>query len=417
MENRFQDTSAHVRSYSLVWCGGRTLVASQLFPPITRTMAVGDDCMSGLHIDEAIQINGDSSQSVTNKHAQGEVIVLIPGLPNDLALQCLARVPRRHHLNLRCVCKEWRNMIASEYYYSLRKRLEVTEGWIYAFSRDYFECLHWHVLDPVTRLWKELPSMPVDCLRRYGVTCSVVQRELYVMGGGGGGNFHVPTPEVYKFDPVKNEWTEAAAMETARCYIVSGALNGRLYAVGGMGVTSSALRSWEVFNPQTNERLFREDPNVVPDLGESLVMDGKIYVRHASARSGYMGSYAAVFDPVESSWAAVDNEMVKKWCGPTAVTGNDVYMLDQSFGIKLMVLDKESGEWDRIGRFSPLSIRLPCRLAAIEKNLYVVGRGLKTLVLNTDKASTTSGGILVASTINGLPDSEDVILSCHVIEL
>uniref|UniRef100_A0A7I4A5U7 Uncharacterized protein n=1 Tax=Physcomitrium patens TaxID=3218 RepID=A0A7I4A5U7_PHYPA len=252
---------------------------------------------------------------------------------------------------------------------------------------------------------------------RYGVTCSVVQRELYVMGGGGGGNFHVPTPEVYKFDPVKNEWTEAAAMETARCYIVSGALNGRLYAVGGMGVTSSALRSWEVFNPQTNERLFREDPNVVPDLGESLVMDGKIYVRHASARSGYMGSYAAVFDPVESSWAAVDNEMVKKWCGPTAVTGNDVYMLDQSFGIKLMVLDKESGEWDRIGRFSPLSIRLPCRLAAIEKNLYVVGRGLKTLVLNTDKASTTSGGILVASTINGLPDSEDVILSCHVIEL
>lgn len=60
---------------------------------------------------------------------------------------------------------------------------------------------------------------------------------------------------------------------------------------------------------------------------------------------------------------------------------------------------------------------LLCRLAAIEKNLYVVGRGLKTLVLNTDKASTTSGGILVASTINGLPDSEDVILSCHVIEL
>lgn len=58
-----------------------------------------------------------------------------------------------------------------------------------------------------------------------------------------------------------------------------------------------------------------------------------------------------------------------------------------------------------------------CRLAAIEKNLYVVGRGLKTLVLNTEKAAVASGGLLVASSINGLPESEDVILSCHVIEL
>ncbi|XP_024380511.1 F-box/kelch-repeat protein SKIP4 isoform X1 [Physcomitrium patens] len=378
-------------------------------------MAVENDCISALYIEEIVQTNVESSQSVTSKDAECEATSLIPGLPNDLALQCLARVPRRHHLSLRCVCKEWRNMIASEYYYSLRKRLKLTEGWIYAFSRDYFECLHWHVLDPVTRLWKELPSMPGDCLRRYGVTCSVVERELYVMGGGG--KFHVPSPEVYKYDPVKNEWTEAAAMETARCYFVSGALNGRLYAVGGMGVTSSALTSWEVFNPETNEWFFREDPNVVSDLGESLVMDGKIYVRHVSACPGYMGSYAAVFDPVESSWAAVDNDMMKKWCGPTAVTGNDVYMLDQSFGIKLMVLDKESGEWGRIGRFSPHSIRLPCRLAAIEKNLYVVGRGLKTLVLNTEKTGIVSGGMLVASTINGLPDSEDVVLSCHVIEL
>jgi hypothetical protein len=188
----------------------------------------------------------------------------------------------------------------------------------------------------------------------------VVERELYVMGGGG--RYHVPTSEVYKFDPVKNEWTEGAAMEMARCYFVSGALNGRLYAVGGMGITSAALTSWEVFNPETNQWFSREDPNVVPDLGESLVMDGKIYVRHVSTSCpGYMGSYAAVFDPVESAWASVDNEMMKKWCGPTAITETDVYMLDQTFGIKLMVLDKETGEWNRVGRFSPHSIRLPCR--------------------------------------------------------
>ncbi len=58
-----------------------------------------------------------------------------------------------------------------------------------------------------------------------------------------------------------------------------------------------------------------------------------------------------------------------------------------------------------------------CRLAAIGKHLYVVGRGLKTLVLNTEKAWSGSEGLLVTSSINGLPECEDVVLSCHVIEL
>ncbi len=181
------------------------------------------------------------------------------------------------------------------------------------------------------------------------MTCSVVERELYVMGGGA--KFRNPTSEVYKFDPIKNEWSEAAP--------ISSALSGRLYAVGGLGASSGPLTSWEVFNPETNQWFVCEDPNVVPDLGESLVTDGKIYVRHVSP--GYIGSYAAVFDPVESAWASVDNELMKTWCGPTAVTESDVYMLDQTFGIKLMVLDKESGQWSRVGRFSPQSIRLPCR--------------------------------------------------------
>jgi len=372
-------------------------------------MAHGDGYLATLLIEEVSPEDSDEG----NEDSESDKLVLIPGLPNDLALQCLARVPRRHHLNLRCVCTKWRDMVASESYYFLRKCLGLSEGWIYAFSRDYSECLHWHILDPVARTWKELPGMPGDCLRRYGVTCSVVERELYVMGGGA--KFRNPTSEVYKFDPIKNEWSEAAPMEMARCHFVSGALSGRLYAVGGLGASSGPLTSWEVFNPETNQWFVREDPNVVPDLGESLVTDGKIYVRHVSP--GYMGSYAAVFDPVESAWASVDNELMKTWCGPTAVTESDVYMLDQTFGIKLMVLDKESGQWSRVGRFSPQSIRLPCRLAAIGKHLYVVGRGLKTLVLNTEKAWSGSEGLLVTSSIDGLPECEDVVLSCHVIEL
>jgi hypothetical protein len=127
-------------------------------------MAEGDGCLATLLIGKIspkeLPNEGNEEMESHNK------LVLIPGLPNDLALQCLARVPRCHHLNLRCVCTKWRDMVASESYYFLRKRLGLSEGWIYAFSRDYSECLHWHILDPVSRTWKELPGMPGDCLQR-----------------------------------------------------------------------------------------------------------------------------------------------------------------------------------------------------------------------------------------------------------
>ncbi|KAG9450983.1 hypothetical protein H6P81_010948 [Aristolochia fimbriata] len=38
---------------------------------------------------------------------------LINGLPDDLALLCLARVPRRYHHNLKCVSKRWKELVHS----------------------------------------------------------------------------------------------------------------------------------------------------------------------------------------------------------------------------------------------------------------------------------------------------------------
>lgn len=58
-----------------------------------------------------------------------------------------------------------------------------------------------------------------------------------------------------------------------------------------------------------------------------------------------------------------------------------------------------------------------CRFVVIEKNLYVVGWGLKMFVLNIEKIGIVSGGMLVVLIINGLLDFEDVVLSCYVIEL
>ncbi|KAJ7561996.1 hypothetical protein O6H91_03G051800 [Diphasiastrum complanatum] len=339
--------------------------------------------------------------------------LLIPGLPDDLSLLCLARVPRRYHNLLRTVCKRWKECGSSELFYSLRKILGVVEGWVYVLSRDKSECLRWHVLDPLAKRWMQLPNMPDGCLRRYGMACEVLDMQLFVMGGCG--KYENPTNEVLRYDPLRNIWREAPCMETPRCYFGSGVFNGQIYAIGGMGSTSGALTSWEVYDKKSKQWSSYDDPNIVSDLGESLVLDGRIYVRHACP-SFIPPSCAWVHNPEQNTWDTIDNEMMQRWCGPATAVGDDIYMLDQTLGIKLMLLDKETNSWNSVGRLSTHSIRPTCRIAAVGNSLYVVGRGLKALVLNLEKVQNHRG-LLVTSSINGLECSDEIIVSCNIIEL
>lgn len=58
------------------------------------------------------------------------------GLPDDLAVACLIRVPRGDHWKLRLVCRRWSRLLAGNYFYGLRRRLGLAEQWVYAVKRD-----------------------------------------------------------------------------------------------------------------------------------------------------------------------------------------------------------------------------------------------------------------------------------------
>jgi hypothetical protein len=52
----------------------------------------------------------------------GDQEELIPGLPNDVALQCLLRIPVQAHAQLQRVSRKWRQLVNSPQYYEERKR-------------------------------------------------------------------------------------------------------------------------------------------------------------------------------------------------------------------------------------------------------------------------------------------------------
>ncbi|KAI5057101.1 hypothetical protein GOP47_0027116 [Adiantum capillus-veneris] len=333
-------------------------------------------------------------------------------LPNDLATLCLVRLARKYHHTLRGVCKTWKSFVTSRLFVSMRKILGLSEGWIYVLSRDSSEYLHWDVLDPSQRRWMTLPPVPPSCSRRFGMACEVLDGQFFFIGGCE--KYEDPTNEVHVFDSYQHKWKEVACMDVARCYLASGALDGKIYAIGGTGTMSGALTSWEMFDPEKSQWHSYDDPSIIQDLGESLVMDGKIYVRHVSPTDG-LSLYAARYDSVSKVWTLLDDEMTKRWYGPAVVLGKDAYMLDQTFGVKLLTLDKANKCWDPVGRISPLSIKTPCRLAVVGSTLFVVGRGLKVLAIDMEK-SWKATGLLVTSPIMGTQiRANNVVVCCKTI--
>jgi hypothetical protein len=76
---------------------------------------------------ESTDIHGSQSE-----HASS----LIPGLPDDVAVRCLAWLPRAHHLKARAVSRRWRSFFHSYECFRARDALGVVdfeEVWLHDF--------------------------------------------------------------------------------------------------------------------------------------------------------------------------------------------------------------------------------------------------------------------------------------------
>ncbi|PSS04348.1 F-box/kelch-repeat protein [Actinidia chinensis var. chinensis] len=339
---------------------------------------------------------------------------LLCGLPDDVALFCLARVPRKYHAVLKCVSKRWREFVCSEEWHSYRRKHNLDETWIYALCRDKFEQLCCYVLDPNAsrRCWKRVQDLPSCCLKRKGMGFEVLGKTVYLVGGCGW--VEDATNEIYCYDASMNTWNEAAPLSTARCFFASEVLDNKIYAIGGLGSNSSDPHSWDTYDPHTNSWKSQSDPNVVPEIEDSIILDGKIYIRCGSS-SVSSHVYAVVYEPSSGTWQHADADMASGWRGLAVVVDGTLYVLDQSSGTRLMMWLKDMKEWVAVGRLSPQLMRPPCRLVAIEKSIYVIGKGLSTVVLNVGDAGNV-GGVMVSSSVTKLTSDDDVI-SCKCLAI
>ncbi|OAY82957.1 F-box/kelch-repeat protein [Ananas comosus] len=277
----------------LVDAGLKTVAGAKKYVPGSK-LCVQPNLRASIHPSRPKSQRSDRSRSQSP---------LLPGLPDDLAIACLIRVPRADHCKLRLVCRRWCRLLAGNYFYALRRTLGIAEEWVYVIKRDKDGRISWDAFDPVYQLWHPLPPLPAeysgalggsmrrvifysartnkwhrapDMLRRRHFFGSCVMNNcLYVAGGESeGGHRSLKSAEVY--DPIKNRWSFVSDMSTAMVPFIGVVYEGKWY-LKGLGDQRQVLN--EVYEPETDSWCsWVEKPKSVferPALHSGLIYDAR----------------------------------------------------------------------------------------------------------------------------------------------
>ncbi|XP_019709637.1 F-box/kelch-repeat protein SKIP4 [Elaeis guineensis] len=357
-----------------------------------------------------------SLESVSEQCVQREVsnVPIICGLPDDIALLCLARVPRRYHHTLRCVSKRWRDLLCSEDWHSCRRKNNLEETWVYVFVRERSRknCCYVLDLDPARRCWRLLQVIQIPCSDKRGICVETLGKKLYLLGGCTW--WFRATNEVHCYDASKNKWEKAASMPTARCSFVSASLSDKLYVTNRRGSKPESPDSWDIYDSRSNNWSSHKNPMLTPDIVNFIPLDGKLYTIHMTW-NGLL--FAGVYDSSSRRWQGTKNEIAKCSSDSTVVVDGTLYMLDYTKGTRLMMWEKESEDWVALGRLSDELLWSPRHLIAFGRSIGVIGEGLSTVFIDVHKAVKV-GGMLVCSSAGPNFDFEcDFIFSCNTITI
>ncbi|CAA7035973.1 unnamed protein product [Microthlaspi erraticum] len=222
---------------------------------------------------------------------------LLTSLPDDVALNCLARVSRLDRAALSVAGKSYRSLVASPDLDKIRSQMGRTETCVYVCLRTPppDPNLGWYILRRRETLDGSSPdlipisSLPSQAPEAFSVVA--VDWGIYVMGGMIKGK---ATSDVWLLDCRSHTWRSVPSMGVARAYAAAGVVDGKIYVLGGCDVVG---KLGEVFDPKTQtwktlRRAQKKGNNMIHD---SVVRDQKVYAVDGNDRTFY-------YSPREGKW-------------------------------------------------------------------------------------------------------------------
>lgn len=184
---------------------------------------------------------------------------LLPGLPDDLAVQCMLRVPRIFHVNMHMVNSQWRRLVRSNTFYSERKKLGISDESILLLPQEsktpgVLECVEFDLTYKKKRkLCFKSNFAPRDIFLD-GHGCASIGKSVLIFGGQEHGPKYKAHGDVNMFDTMTTKWAQGASMLTPRGGMAWGVLKNQLVVAGGYGGEGIGSRiEAEIYDIEKNE--------------------------------------------------------------------------------------------------------------------------------------------------------------------
>lgn len=310
---------------------------------------------------------------------------LIPGLPDDIALSCLLRLPVSSHSASKTVCKRWYQLLGNkERFFTRRKEMGFQDPWLFVFA--FHKCtgkIQWHVLDLTHFSWHQIPQMPcIDKVCPHGFRCVSfpIDGSLFVCGGVVF-DADCPLNLVMKFNVQKNSWTVMKKMITARSFFASGVINGKIYVAGGNSTDLFELNSAEVMDPKKG--IWHPIANMHTNMAsyDAAVLDGKLLVTEGWFWPFYVVPRGQIYDPNTDNWENMADGLREGWTGSSVVIYGHLFVVTEHERTKLKVYDPNNDSWKTVdGPPLPEQICKPFSVNCSDSRIYVVGRNLHVAV-------------------------------------
>ncbi|XP_057472541.1 F-box/kelch-repeat protein At1g74510-like [Actinidia eriantha] len=226
-----------------------------------------EETMQGLHDLSLSQ--ADQSDNQHHNGDQSDASSLIHQIGRDNSINCLLRCSRSDYGSIASLSRSFRSIIRSGELYRLRRRLGITEHWVY------FSCnlLEWEAFDPIRLRWMHLPRMTSnECFMWSDKESLAVGAELLVFGK------EITSHVIYKYSILTNSWSLGKEMSEPRCLFGSASLGEIAIVAGGCDPEGNILSSVELYNSDTGMWVTLPNMNKARKMCSGVFMDGKFYV-------------------------------------------------------------------------------------------------------------------------------------------
>ncbi|GLT39449.1 hypothetical protein SLA2020_136380 [Shorea laevis] len=268
-----------------------------------------------------------------------ELAELVPGLPQELGLECLIRLPYTGvHRVASGVSRRWRDLLQSQDFYYHRKRYGYTHKvacLVQAFTAaaaagvvdgqkpgDSLRYLV-TVFDSVSQSWERLDPVPG---RPNGLPlfCQLASCEgkLVVMGGWDPVSFE-RIRDVFVYDFTTQRWRQGKEMPSKRSFFAAGACSGRVYVAGGHDENKNALRTGWVYDLRMDEWTELPPMSQERDECEGVVIGDEFWVvsGYGTDNQGEFEGSADVYGFGSGQWRRVEGVWERGRCGPRSCVG------------------------------------------------------------------------------------------------